>query len=253
MRIVTHQSLAKRNRQIASWLMLITFGLLIGAFVLVNYSIFTGQELAPWLLILQGLTIPLAYLLTVISIRMQNHWARKPFPETIIPQGLKGVSKKSVLYNYYHFPARHVLIAPQGIFAITTRWHDGTFTVTDGTWKSHKGLFSRLSSALRMDHIGHPNREAQRASQHVAALLQEIAPDVDVRPLIVLTNEQIDVDIQSSDIDIVYITEKKSPNLSDYMRQLNREQKDHLQQKAVLPLTAEQIAQFEAQTIPTTT
>ncbi|MEO1289289.1 MAG: hypothetical protein AAFV93_16120, partial [Chloroflexota bacterium] len=47
-----------------------------------------------------------------------------------------------------------------------------------------------------------------------------------------------------------FTNEKKTPNLSEFMRELNRQQKDNLQQKAVLPLTQEQIDAFEKATLP---
>ena len=123
MRIVTNQRLAKRNRQIAFWLMIGTLGVLVGSFLLMMQNPIEGNpEISALVLLFQVLVLPVAFVLTLVSVRMTNLWARPPRPEDAIEEGLKGLSNKSVLYNYYHFPARHVLICPQGVFAIVTRW-----------------------------------------------------------------------------------------------------------------------------------
>lgn len=250
MRIVTNKKLVKRNRQIATWLFLATLVILVGGFIFINYTFFTGDVPQTWLIFVQALTLPIAFILTIFSVRMTNLWARQPYPEKAIPEGLKGVSKKSVLYNYHHFPARHVLIAPQGVFAITTRWHEGKFTVEDDKWTTHKGVMSRFFSALRMDGIGNPMKDAQEAAQHVQELLKDIAPNLDVKPLVLFVSEKVEVDITDPKIDVLFVDESKEPNLSEYMRELNRQQREDMQKKVSLPLTDKQIEEFEAATLP---
>src|SRR5215207_4056948 len=130
MRVETNSKLVRRNRQIAQYLFFFSFGvLLLGLFV-------TNQQAASMqandlLLggILPSLVVLLAFITTITSVRMTNMWVREPRPEVALREGLKGLSNKSVLYNYYHLPARHVLIAPQGVFVITTRFQEGRFTV----------------------------------------------------------------------------------------------------------------------------
>ncbi|MGJ3238966.1 MAG: nuclease-related domain-containing protein [Anaerolineae bacterium] len=249
MRIVTNRKLVKRNRQIATWLFLATLALLIGAFIFINYTFFTGNAPANWVILAQALALPAAFVLTIFSVRMTNMWARQPYPDKAIENGLKGISKKSILYNYYHMPARHVLIAPQGVFAIITRWHDGEFTLEGDKWQSHKGRVTRFFSAMRMDGVGDPMQEARDAVQHVQKVLDDIAPDVEVTPLVIFVSDDVEIEMIDPAMDVLYTNEKKSPNISEYMRELNRQQKDNLQEKSVLPLTNEQIEKFESATI----
>ncbi|MGB7341485.1 MAG: nuclease-related domain-containing protein [Phototrophicaceae bacterium] len=250
MRIVTNHKLVKRNRQIATWLFLGTLAILVGGFILINYSFFTGNTPADWILLAQVVALPIVFVLTVYSVRMTNLWAREPYPHDAIEAGLKGLSKRSIMYNYYHLPARHILIAPQGVFAIATRWHDGKFTVEGDKWQSQKGTMSRFFSAMRMDGVGTPVAEAQKAAEHVQSLLADIAPDIEVKPLVVFVNDDIELDIQEDpSIDVLYTNEKKTPNLSEFMREINRQIKSDPQQKAVLPLTDEQIEAFEKATL----
>ncbi|MEO0599137.1 MAG: nuclease-related domain-containing protein, partial [Chloroflexota bacterium] len=206
---------------------------------------------ADWVFLLQALAIPVAFVLTIFSVRMTNNWAREPHPEKALPDGLKSVSKKSILYNYFHFPARHVLIAPQGVYAIVTRWHDDEFTVDGDEWKTHKSSISRFLSGMRMDGVGDPVRDAKRAAQHVSKAIADIAPDVEVQPLVVFVSPKVEITFEGeSSVPILFADEKKSPNLNDYMRDLNRAQKDNIQQRVTLPMTDEQIEAFESATLP---
>jgi hypothetical protein len=250
MRIVTNSRLAERNRKIATNLFLLTFVLLIGGFVFINIGIFTGQSTKPdpLLLLAQGLAIPVAFILTLFSIRMTNLWARRPYPDESINEGLKGLSKKSVVYHYYHIPARHVLISPQGVFSITTRWQNGKFNVDGNYWVTKANPISRLMANLRMDGIGQPSLDANRAAEYVQKLLDETGAKVKVQPLIVFLDPRAQVDATKSDIPVLSVNIKADNSLTDYLRGLNKNV-EMTKKGAVMPLTEQQIASFEAKTI----
>lgn len=253
MRAVTNKKLARRNKQITNYLFFGTFGALILGFVFINSSLFTGETPDTLTVLLQTAVLPIAFILTIVSVRMTNLWARMPRPENAIEDGLKGLSNKSVLYNYYHFPARHVLICPQGVFAIITRWHDQEYTIKDGKFKSHKNIFSRFFSAIRFDGIGKPFEEAEYAKERVQKALKSIAPDVEVKPLIVFVDPSATLHIENKikDIPILFTDTKMKPNLKDYMRTVKRQIADENKgsNTSPMPLTDEQIEAFEQATI----
>ena len=230
MRVVTNKKRVKRNRRTATYLFIATMVILVGSFIFVNVSLFTGQQPNMLMFLLQALSLPVAFVMTLLSIRMTNQWARRPFPEETLEENMKGISKRSVLYNYYHDPARHVLIAPQGVFAIVTRWHEDHFSVEGDEWTTHKSAISKLFSSMRMDGVGNPTRDAEKAADHLRELLSDIAPDVDVKPLVVFTSPNVELDITEPDVPVLYADDKQEPNLTDYM-------------------TEEQINQFEEQTV----
>jgi hypothetical protein len=239
MRIVTNTSLAKRNRQIAQYISLFSFGvLLLGLFI--NFQLLSSED------VLLNSVIPSAILIiamisTFISVRMNNQWARQPRPENVLPEALKGISTKSVLYNYHHNPARHVLIAPQGVFAITIRWQDGNFAVNGDRWRAQRSALNRLAGAFRFDSLGEPTIDAQRHAQRVAELLSPIAADVPVQPLIVFTGARVNLTIENPTIPVLYASTKLEPNLKSYMKDLAK-----TPQKT---LTEAQIEAFEAATV----
>jgi hypothetical protein len=249
MRIVTNNKLARRNRQFATYLFFATMALLVASFFLINQNLFTEERRDPLLMLAQALALPMAFLLTLISVRMTNLWAREPRPEKAIDEGLKGISKKSVLYNYYHIPARHVLIVPQGVFVIVTRWHPGKFSVEGNRWKTHAGAISKFFSSLRMDGVGNPTLDAKRAAEIIERELEDIAPDLEVQPLIVFIDPKAEFDTEDTAVPVLYADTKQKPNLKDYMRDLNRQAEAEGRKRTELPLTQQQIDEFEAKTL----
>jgi hypothetical protein len=252
MRIVTNTRLAERNRKIATNLFLITFVLLIGGFIFINVGVFTGNTAKPdpLLLLAQGVAIPVAFILTLFSIRMTNLWARRPYPDESLNEGLKGLSKKSVIYHYYHIPARHVLIAPQGVFAITTRWQNGKYEVDGDRWTTNANPITRLFAMLRMDGVGQPSNDAKHAAEHVQKLLRESGADINVtvQPLIVFLDPKAEVKVKNDGVPVVFTSIKHDNSLTDYLRSLNKGV-EMTKKGAVMPLTEQQIASFEALTI----
>lgn len=242
MRIETNVRLIRRNRRIAQYLFFGSFGVPLIGLLLINQQAAnpsTGSLLVGFVIPL--LVLPAAYAITLISVRMANLWVRAPRPEEVIPQGLKGIGSKSVLYNYYHLPARHVLIAPQGVFAVVTRFQDGRFTVEGDRWTTHRSGAGRLFSLFRMDNIGNPAGDAWRAADHVKKLLEPIAPDVPVQPVIVFTDPRASVDIISTEVPIVCAAPKRDPSFKDYVRAVGAERRP--------TLTMDQIAAFEEATL----
>src|SRR4029450_9746765 len=98
MPIETNLRLANRNRRIAHFLFFFSMAVLLGGFVIANTQLAAVNRESPTLPLL---LLPIGFFCTMFSIRMTNLWIRKPRPEEAIRDGLKGISKKSVLYNYY--------------------------------------------------------------------------------------------------------------------------------------------------------
>jgi hypothetical protein len=243
MRVETNLRLAQRNRQIAQYLFFLSFGVLILGLFVSNAQVTNSSTQDGFLLgvLLPSLVLPLAFVLTMLSVRMTNLWVRQPRPEVVIRDGLKGISNKSVLYNYHFIPARHVLIAPQGVFAMVTRFQDGRFTVEGDSWKSHRSAISRLFSIFRLDAIGNPTLDAQNAAARLQKIIEPIAPGVPVYPLIVFVDPRAQVEMLNPTVPVLYADRKRDPNLNDYLRDLAKEKRP--------TLTPAQIEAFEAATI----
>ncbi|GAB1422660.1 hypothetical protein MASR2M15_28990 [Anaerolineales bacterium] len=247
MRNVSNTKLASRNRKVATYLFFVTMIVLVGGFIFINYGLFTGETPDSTILLLQSIILPIAFILTLVSVRMTNQWVRKPRPEDAIEAGLKGLSNKSVLYNYYYKPANHILICPQGVFVLVTKWHNGRFSVTGSPkgdqWKSHQSFLTRIFSALRMDGIGNPTQEVVKSVKAVETLLQDINKDVPVRGAVVFIDPSATIEVNNPSIPVLYADNKRKPNLTTYLRDVGKVQGGD---KNEMPLTPEEIEQLEA-------
>lgn len=225
MRIETNTELVKRNRRTANILFFFSMGILIAGFLVANLQLTAKDGLTLALsVILPWIVLPLGFISTLVSVRMTNLWVRQPRPEKAIPAGLKGLSKRSVLYSYYHFPARHVLVAPQGVFAIITRYQDGSYKVDGDKWQSPGGPFAAIGRFFRRDAIGNPTEDANKAAAFVKGLLEKSLPNVEVQPMIIFVDPKARLEINNPTIPVLYSDENKEPNLRDFMRQLAQKQ-----------------------------
>ncbi len=229
MRIETNVRLAQRNRRIAHFLFFFSMAVLIGGFIIANTQLSqtpsTADNASLFLsLILPWLVLPIGFISTIISVRMTNLWIRKPRPEDAIREGLKGVSKRSVFYSYYHFPARHVLIAPQGVFAIVTRFQDASYQVNGDKWYTKAGPMNRLMGFFRRDAIGNPTEDANRAAAYVQSLMDKTPYTVEVQPMIIFVDPRAKVEIENPTVPVLYADDRLKPNLRDYLRDLGIKQ-----------------------------
>ncbi|MBZ0295218.1 MAG: NERD domain-containing protein [Anaerolineae bacterium] len=240
MRTKTNEKLVKRNRTIAQYLFFASFGILIAAFI-INLNFNPNSTESTLILALPLFLLPLGLIATLASVRMTNLWVRLPRPEQALKDGLKGLSNKSVLYNYYHFPARHVLLCPQGVYAITVRYQDGSYTVKGDRWITNGGVFDAFVRIFRRDGIGNPTADAINAAKHVQKLIDPIASGVTVRPLIVFIDPRAQITVEETSIPILNANPKEPPNLIDYMRDIPKSD--------YISLTNDQIETFEEETI----
>lgn len=234
MRIITNHQKVQRNRRIAQYSFFATLALLILGLFVTN-----AAPQNPILIFAPLLVLPIAIAATFYSVRMANLWLREPRPETTLADQLKGLSSKSVLYNYI-FPARHVLITPQGVFTFTIRPQDGKFTIEGGKWRKQGNLFSRFMTLFRQDTLGRPDLEAEREAREVQALIDRIAPDsgVQVEPVVVFTSPYASFEVIDAAMPVLYASTKSKPNLKTFVRDLKQREKS-------VSLTEDQIAALE--------
>lgn len=243
MRVETNWVITKRNRTIARYLFFFSFGVLIlGLFVINGQAAQADPENAFLTSVLPFLMVVFAFVTTVASVRMTNLWVKDPRPEDAIREGLKGISNKAVFYNYYHFPTRHLLVTPQGVFAIHAPFQDGTYVIDGDRWGTRRTFTQRLVSLFRFDSIGDPFFTATKSAQHAKSLLEPHAPDIEVQPLVVFVDPRAQFTAENPKLPVLYADDKNQPNLKKYLRDLGED--------SLPTLTAEQIQAFEEATLP---
>ena len=223
MRIITNERLARRNRRIATYLFIFAFASLIVSFLLTgNFIQPANEQLAALLPLVSFFILPLALITVLISSRMTNLWLRRPRPEEELPAHLKGFSERSAFFSYYHFPARHVLVCPQGVFAIITRYQEGYYEIKGERWSTRRGMLGRLLAFFRMEAIGNPSEEAERAAAHLQGIIDRVAADIPVQPLVVFISERAQLEIDAPTVPVLRAQAKLSPSLAGYLRDARR-------------------------------
>ncbi len=241
MRIITNSKLAQRNKQWAQYLFFASFGLLILGLFVTNRQLTPGQDANVLLdIILPTAVLPVAFIMTIVSVRMTNLWARLPRPEKAIEDSLKGIPPKTTLFNYYHFPARHVLICPAGVYAIVTRFQDGSQSCQGDVWRTSRSLLGRLASIFRFDGIGNPTADALRAAEHVKSQMTSAGIDVEVKPLVLFVDPRVSLSVDDPVVPVCHVAAKHPLSLKDFLYESGKDKK--------FPLSQEQVDRFVEKT-----
>jgi hypothetical protein len=236
MRVVTNLKIIQRNRQMAQLLFYISMGGLVLSFLFGN-SISSDPQAAS---VFQCIVLPMLFILVILSVRMTNTWMRKPEPWIAIQEGMKGVSTENNLYHYV-FPAPHVVIGPDGIFAMVTRFQDRPYIVKDDRWNTNATLLSRFLMFARQEQIGDPTYEAKLKAAQTQAFLRELLQDqlIEVHPLIIFIHPKANVTVEGeSSVPILYgDPDRKKDSLKQFFRNLKKQ--------GYPTITKEQIAEVD--------
>src|SRR4051812_999202 len=174
MRVVTNRQQIKRSRTIAQILFVVSIIILFGGLVLTN----TVGRANDVLLFVPCLVMPIGLFTTLISVRLTNQYVRLPHPEDAIKEGLKGINRRSILYNYVLNP-KHVLLSPQGVYSFTTRLQETPFKVEGEHWTNPKarGPLGPMFLFLKQENLGDPFKQARKEAAAVQAIVDETLPD----------------------------------------------------------------------------
>src|SRR5579859_6538596 len=217
MRVVTNERRIKSKRRTAQYLFVISLAILIGGLLVSNF----GPKTMEFAILAPCLVLPIGFATTVLSVRMTNQYVRLPHPDESISEGLKGINRRSVLYNYVLEP-NHVLVAPQGVFSLTTRWQETQFKVEGEKWLNYKarGPLAPLFLTLKQERLGDPFKQARQDAEVVQEIVDEALPGakIVVRPAVVFTSNKANLEVDEPAIPVVYADPKKRPSLKALLK-----------------------------------
>ncbi len=194
MKIVTNERLIQRNTRIAqiasfSGLLVLVAGLIIS---------FTRQELIS----ISFVALLVGFLLSQVGIYFTNRWGRRPRPDELLNQALKGFDNKYSLYHY-STPASHLFVGPAGIWVFLTRHQRGVITFSKGRWRLKGGGF--LQAYLRIfaqENLGRPDLELMNEISNVQRYLGQHLTEANIPPIdaaLVFVNENAEIQISEDD------------------------------------------------------
>ena len=221
MKVFTNDRLIKRNGRIGQIATIIGLLVLVaGMYVSFRYPNLAGFA---WIALLVG------FALSQVGLYFGNRWGRRPRPDELIDQGLKGLNDQ---YSIYHFmtPAAHLLVGPSGLWIIMPYYQVGRIVYEKGRWKQKGGGFAqRYLRAFAQEGVGRPDLEAPAEVQSITKFLNKRLPDNDIPeaiPALVFTNDKVNLEVD--DAPILTLPLKK---LKEAVRKAAKEK----------PLTTEQI------------
>jgi hypothetical protein len=174
---------------------------------------------------------------SMMGIYYANRWVKRPRPEEILNQALKGLSDQHRLYHYTRL-GDHLLLTPNGVVILETVNLEGQFTYQDGRWRQKLNL-GRALRIIVEERLGNPTASALQQMQKLYTYLHEgLSEEVNIpmQALVVFTHPLAQVKVDKSPLPVVQ-PEKLAKKVPHPGAKLPPEIYNHLRQRldALLP------------------
>jgi hypothetical protein len=186
MEIITNDQIVRRNARIGQ---ITSIG---GLLVLAGGMVISFTR--PELFFLSMAALLGGFTLSQVGIYFGNRWGRRPRPDELLNQALKGLDGRYSLYHYVT-PAAHLLVGPVGVWALMPRNQRGTITYENGRWKQKGGnLYLKI---FAQEGLGRPDLEVASEINAVQRYLNDILGEEEkvpeVQAALIFTNENVEV------------------------------------------------------------
>jgi hypothetical protein len=195
MKIITNEKLIKRNGRLGQIATITGLVVLVGGmFVSFRYPNYAGFA---WVALLIG------FALSQIGLYFGNRWGRRPRPDELIDQGLKGLNDQYAIYHY-NSPAAHLLVGPSGLWVIVPYYQAGRIVYEKGRWRQKGGSFmQRYLRLFAQEGLGRPDLEAPAEAESVQRFLKKKLPNQTIPEpdtVLVFINDKAELDIEEAPI-----------------------------------------------------
>ncbi|MFL7891872.1 MAG: hypothetical protein ACK2UM_15395 [Anaerolineales bacterium] len=192
MEIISNDRLIKRNARIGQVTSITGLVILAGGM----FISFTRPEMFSISLV----ALLVGFGLSQIGIYFGNRWGRRPRPDEMLNDALKGLDGRYSLYHY-STPTSHLLVGPAGIWVLMPRQQAGTITYDDNKkrWRQKGG--SIYLKIFAQENLGRPDLEIGSELHAVSRFLEdhldkEQIPEVSAA--LVMTNEKCVVEAENA-------------------------------------------------------
>ena len=204
MNIYRNESLIKRNAKIAQ------FTLFGGLLVLAGGMYLSFRYPDQFLYSLSALVF--GFLLSQVGIYFSNRWSRKPRPDEILDQALKGLDDKYYLYHYLT-PISHLLVGPCGVWNLKTYHQKGIITYQNGRYRQKGG--SLYMKIFAQESLGRPELEVQGDETRISNFFSENLGEElthETYSALVFTNSNVEIILSEDDpppAETIYVAKLK--------------------------------------------
>ena len=175
MKIVKDGKMIQRNARIGGVVTIVSLAILgVGMYI---------TFMRPEQFFLSVIALLVGFLLSQVGIFYTNRWGRKPRPDEMLDQALKGLDDRYGLYHY-HTPASHVLIGPAGIWTLHPKTQRGTITYNKNRWRQQGGgLLQKYLKVFAQEGIGRPDLEIDSDVDGLSKYFKRRLPDFEHPPI----------------------------------------------------------------------
>lgn len=208
MKIVTNTRKIERNVKITKYA---TFGSLLVLGVGIYFSL--TQQDRPGTVYITFSALIIGFILSQLSIFMQNHWGKSPRPDELIIAQLKGLDDKHTLY-IYKTPIPFLLVSPNGIWGILTYHQEGKISFENDRYH-HKGG-NAIRKLFGGDGLGRPDLDQQNLVSSFQRWFAKNITGFDmpkINVVLVFTSPKVDLELDDSPIPAIH-----SKKLKDLIR-----------------------------------
>lgn len=192
MEIATNDQLINRNARIGQ-ITSIAGLLVLGGGLFISFT-------RPEMFSISLIALLVGFGLSQIGIYFGNRWGRRPRPDEVLNDALKGLDGRYSLYHYTT-PTSHLLIGPAGVWVFLPRQQGGkiTYDETKKRWRQKGGNW--YLKIFAQESLGRPDLEIESEIQAITSYLEghldeEKVPDVNAA--LVMTNERCEIDAENA-------------------------------------------------------
>lgn len=153
--------------------------------------------------ILAGTMLFFGGVAAMVGIYYANRWVKRPRPEDVLNEALKGLDDRHRLYHYC-LPCDHLLLTPGSILVIETVNLEGRFDYRRGKWQQ-KITAGRAMRFFVEEKLGDPIKRAQDFARQIRALLIAATPEanaLEAHAMVVFTNPFVELNVDNPPIPV---------------------------------------------------
>jgi hypothetical protein len=209
MKIIKNEKLIERNGKIGQYTSLAAL-VVLGAGMYISFT-------KPELFIYSVVCLVIGFVMTQVGMYMGSRWGRSPRPDEKIDSGLKGLHSE---FNMYHYstPVSHLLVGPSGVWVLLPYHQGGNVAYAKNRWKlSGGGFMQAYMRIFGQEGLGRPEVDAEGESQTLRKFFAKKLDEAEIpeiKPLIIFTNDDVEVDAGDSPIAAM-----KLKQLKEFLRQ----------------------------------
>jgi len=213
MKIIKNEKLIHRNARIGS-IVTISSLVILGIGMYITFT-------KPEQFYLSILALLAGFLLSQVGIFYTNRWGRKPRPDELLDQALKGLDNRFAIYHYFT-PVAHVLVGPAGIWTLIPKHQRGKITYKKNRWRqSGGGVLQGYLKIFAQESIGRPDLEIESDIHTLGKFLDKKKPAFEVPEIHgALVFFHVDVVIEADEAPAPTLFAKK---LKDFIRKTAKE------------------------------